>query len=70
MPLPGLKPEQLAGTWTATKAEYVGKTSGSRVDLVAAIASFAAEPVSRERFAVDLGCGAGRDARELRGARV
>jgi len=28
-------PEQLAGTWTATKAEYVGKTSGSRVDLVA-----------------------------------
>ena len=30
------KPEELAGTWTATKAEYVGKTSGSRVDLVAA----------------------------------
>ena len=29
------KPEQLAGAWTATKAEYVGKTSGSRVDLVA-----------------------------------
>jgi hypothetical protein len=25
----------LAGTWTATKAEYVGKVSGSRVDLVA-----------------------------------
>jgi len=30
------KPEQLAGTWTATQAEYVSKTSSSRVDLVAA----------------------------------
>jgi len=30
------KPEELAGTWTATKAEYVGKSSGSRVNLVAA----------------------------------
>jgi len=29
------KPEQLAGTWTATQAEYVSKSSSSRVDLVA-----------------------------------
>jgi hypothetical protein len=30
------KPEQIAGTWTATRAEYVSKTTSSRVDLVAA----------------------------------
>lgn len=29
-------PAQLAGSWTATKAEYVSKTTPSRIDLVAA----------------------------------
>jgi hypothetical protein len=30
------KPAELAGTWTATKVEYVSKTSSARVDLIAA----------------------------------
>jgi hypothetical protein len=30
------KPEVMAGTWTASKVEYVSRTSSSRVDLVAA----------------------------------
>ena len=34
-----------------------------------AIELFAAEPQAGPRLAVDLGCGAGRDARELLGAR-
>jgi hypothetical protein len=30
------KPAELAGTWTATKAEYVSKSTSSRVDIIAA----------------------------------
>jgi hypothetical protein len=30
------KPAELAGTWTATKDEYVSKTTSARIDIVAA----------------------------------
>ena len=30
------KPAELAGTWPATKAEYVSKSTASRIDIVAA----------------------------------
>lgn len=55
-------------------AAYYEKTGGRppRETLVFALDRFDAEPVNRQRFAVDLGCGSGRDTIELlrRGWRV
>jgi len=52
-----------AETWARYYGVTVDRPAWATVRF--AIERFAAEPASGPRFAVDLGCGAGRDAREL-----
>lgn len=44
------EPAELAGTWTATKAEYVSKTSSASIDIIAAGGSATLELTAEGRY--------------------